>query len=314
MEYLSFGIRMTVPMFLVMAVGGFLFHRGVVSEDYAKRTNQVVFQTALPAMLFQDIAETDPQSLMDGKLILAGLLGTLLVFLISWGLAEKTIGIPGKVGAFVHGSYRGNFVYIGLPLIMNILGRDTLTCAPSVIATVLPAYNIFAVFILTIKNKNAQKVQVGKIALEILKNPMILAILAGLPFSIWQISLPYVLDQAVGYLGDLAMPLALLLIGMNIHVKNLKSHWKITAMACVCKLVLSPAVGLCLGWLLGVSNEAMVTLFVLFSVPSAANSYIMTRSMNGDGELASSIVAGTTLVSVITLAVGISVLKMVQIA
>ena len=40
----------------------------------------------------------------------------------------------------------------------------------------------------------------------------------------------------------------------------------------------------------------------------------MTRSMNGDGELASSIVAGTTLVSVITLAVGISVLKMVQIA
>lgn len=87
---------MTVPMFLVMAVGGFLFHRGVVSEDYAKRTNQVVFQTALPAMLFQDIAETDPQSLMDGKLILAGLLGTLLVFLISWGLAEKTIGIPGR--------------------------------------------------------------------------------------------------------------------------------------------------------------------------------------------------------------------------
>ena len=54
----------------------------------------------------------------------------------------------------------------------------------------------------------------------------------------------------------------------------------------------------------------MGALFVLFSAPTAVSSYVMSKNMGGDGDLASQIILVTTFFSMITITLGIYLLKM----
>ncbi len=55
----------------------------------------------------------------------------------------------------------------------------------------------------------------------------------------------------------------------------------------------------------GFSTDALVTIFVLFSVPCANNVYIMTKKLGGDAELASSITVVSLIITLVTLPLGI---------
>ena len=52
---------------------------------------------------------------------------------------------------------------------------------------------------------------------DILTNPMIIAILAALPFSLLGIKLPSVFEKPLAYLGQMSTPMALILIGAGIR-------------------------------------------------------------------------------------------------
>lgn len=304
-----FGFEICLPLFIIMSLGWYLKWRDILNEDFISRANHVVFYIALPAKLFFDMSKIDMSEIFNLKLVLIGVLGTGAVFLFSWIAGDIFIREPSKAGAFVHGSFRGNFVYIGLTLIQSILGKDTVACVPLIMATVIPLYNIFAVIVLTVKSKDHKKLQIGAILLGIIKNPMIIAIFAGLPFGAFHIPLPFPAAKALGYLGGLCTPLALLLIGCSIRFQSIKENQKIISSVCLIKLVFCPAVMTALAICSGLGSEEIVTLFVLFGVPSAANVYIMAKSMGGDEKLASGIVVMTTMLSMFTLAAGISILK-----
>jgi len=306
-----------MPLFLVMFIG-FLLRFKALDAVTAGRVNWLVFNCALPLMLFRDIANSDFSAALDIKLICIAVVSTLIVFLCTFLIAPKIVK-PEEEGAFVQGAFRGNYAILGLQLIANIMG-DAQTGKAAVITTfIIPVYNVLAILALTLKSIDAgQRLSasesIKKASINIIKNPLILGILAGIPFSFLragtpQFQLPLFLQSALNSIAGLATPLALLVIGASINTGRIRNKFKPAAIAAVIKLILTPLIFVPIALLTGVTGEQAVILFVLFASPTAVSSYIMAESMGNDGALAANIVLITTLGSLFTFTAGVFLLR-----
>ena len=81
---------------------------------------------------------------------------------------------------------------------------------------------------------------------QIITNPKIVVILAGLPFSFLGIytdfELPFAIQTSINYLGNLTTPLALIIIGANTKITAIASNIVSVITACVFRLILQPAI------------------------------------------------------------------------
>ncbi|MBN2221013.1 MAG: AEC family transporter, partial [Vallitaleaceae bacterium] len=89
----------------------------------------------------------------------------------------------------------------------------------------------------------------------------------------------------------------LITIGASFSFGRLAKDIKPALLASFLKLILIPFLAVVLAMSLGFSNEDILIIYILFGVPSATVSYIMTAAMNGDKELASNIIMMTTLLA-----------------
>ena len=59
MENLIFCLNATIPIFLTLMLGLFFRKIGLFDDTFVSRLNKFVFNAALPALLFLDIAKSD---------------------------------------------------------------------------------------------------------------------------------------------------------------------------------------------------------------------------------------------------------------
>ena len=114
---LIFSVNTILPVFIVVAIGYFMRRRGTVDEHFVGSISNVVFYYALPARMFLDVAGSDFTELMNPRFILVTVGGTIGVFLLAWLVISHCIHDRKKIAAAVHSAYRGNYIYIGLPII-----------------------------------------------------------------------------------------------------------------------------------------------------------------------------------------------------
>jgi predicted permease len=311
-----FSINCVAPIFLIIALGVLLKRGGILSRPVVATFNTIAFNVALPLLLFRDIALSDIRQLFEPTFILYAIGATVVGFSLTWALAERFMKDKTAIGAFVQGSYRGNYAIIGLFLIIHILGHSGKGAL--ITAFAIPVYNILAVVVLSVRSINPQPINLRRTLSKIARNPLILGIVAGVPFSVWQIPLfthPYThfVAATIDYLAVIANPLVLLSIGASISRSKLRAGWLKAAIASTIKLVISPAIftGIAYLWRrpLGFTGEDLLVLMIMFAVPTAVASYIMAVKMHNDEDLAANIVLLTSLFSIFTLTAGIYLLK-----
>jgi predicted permease len=316
MSSFFFSLNAVLPIFLLILLGWVLKDRKVINGTIKNALNTIAFNVTLPLMLFRDIAVSDVSHLFNPAFIGYALGGTLLTFLLTWLLAEWCIKDKTAIGAFVQGSFRGNFAIIGLLLINSVLGHTAKGALMTAFA--VPMYNILAVIVLSFRSKNPQPASLKSTLVNIAKNPLILGILAGVPFSLFNIplfTLPATkfLATTIHLLADITNPVALLAIGASISLAKIKAGLPKALAATAIKIVISPLLFTGLAFLLrgtlGFSHEDLLVLMILFGVPTAVASFIMASKMNNDEDLAANIVLLTSLLSVFTLTLGIYIFK-----
>ncbi len=308
MNNLIFSLNTVLPIFFLILIGFFLKEKDLLTAEFRKKASTLVFYYALPATLFLDVAGSDIKSAFHVSFVLYALGSALLVFFLGWFLASRLLPRE-QISACVHGAFRGNFAYVGLAVCRSLMEGQTLTAAVMVITFVIPLYNVLAILILSLYDPSGKRPKLKDILLSLVKNPLILAILAAIPFSWFGITLPVMVNQTLKYLGQLATPMALLLIGASLRPETFSSKPRGIAIATLVKIVLAPLICTFLALPFGFSAEELATLFTLHAVPSAANSYIMTAQMGGDEELGAGIVMATSLLSAVTMAIGIFLLR-----
>jgi len=128
-------------------------------------------------------------------------------------------------------------------------------------------------------------------ALRVLRNPIILAIVAGTAFGRLGFTLPPMPDAALAVLGDFAAPAALLTLGMGLAAFPLKQEWASSLTICALKLLVQPLVVWSLALALGLPPLELRAVVLVASMAVGVNVYLMSLQFQAiQGTIASSIV------------------------
>ena len=305
-----YSLNATLPVFAVMVLGWILKKINFLSEEFIRVANKLTFKVALPCMLFLDIAEMDPSQLLDGRFVTYGFTVSLISILGIWALAKFFMKDKTQVGAFVQGAYRSSAAVRGVALITNVYGNAGY--APLMILASVPLYNVFAVMILVLEAGGGGKLdgkRLQKAALNVCKNPIILGILAGMPFVLFQWHIPAMMDKTLSMLSNLATPLSLLAIGATFDWGDALKKAKPTIMAAATKLVILPALFLPMAVGLGFRDAQLMAILIMLGSPSTPSGYIMAKQMGNDDVLANGIIVLTTLLAAVTITLWIFLLR-----
>ena len=202
-------------------------------------------------------------------------------------------------GVVMQGIFRSNYVILGLPIAQALLGDHELGPVSVLIAIVVPMFNVLAVFVL--ERFRGGNVKPGEIAVQVLKNPLVVSSALGIAVLLLGIRLPPILEKTVSGLGTIATPLQLFLLGAFFRFEGLGRYARALTAVTTVKLVVTPAIFLSLAAVLGFRGVEFVALLGIFASPTAVNSFTMAQQMGGDAELAGDIVVSTSVFSALTM-------------
>lgn len=308
-----FSLSVALPIFLVMLSGFILKKKNIIKQEFIKAANFIVFYIALPLKLFNSVSHSSIADNFDPKFIAFAIIGTTVSVILIYIYSKFIVKEETKVGAFIHGTFRGNFVYVGFSLLENVTGAVG-PLASLVVAFVVPIYNVLAVLVLVLTNpKNKAKNQFKNALKNIITNPFIISIALGLIASLINFRFPPLLQNTANYFDVLATPLALLTIGATFRVDKLFVDIKPALAATIFKLIINPGLAVLAAFAFGLGNSEIFLIYILFGVPTSISSAIITAAMGGDENLAASIVMMTTLGSVISLTLFVFVFRAMEI-
>lgn len=311
LQTLGYTANIVAPIFFILFLGYLLRRSRLIDDAFVATGSKLVFVVTLPALVFMSIARMDFHAVFNPHQLGYVLVGILITFGLIWWLAARWIEAPEDLGVFIQGAFRSNYGIIGLAVSFNLFGDAGLAQASLLLALVIPLFNVLSILCLSIPMQRSESMKLGNMLLEILKNPLILAVLFALPVSWFGVQLPEVVAKTGTYFANLTLPLALLTIGASLNLKSLHDTSAQAFWATALKLVILPVILTFGAWLYGFSGEELAILMVLFGCPTAAASFVMARAMGGNAQLAANIVLTTTLGSVLTLSAGIYLLRLI---
>lgn len=321
MNSFVFALNAVTPIILTVAIGYILKKVGLISGDLAKSLNRLVFRLALPSMLFLNVYNIEDIGDIDFSYLIYVLAVLFAVFLISVPLVIIVTKVHKRRGSLLQATFRSNFALIGIPISRALFGAEGVAVATLLSAIVIPLYNVLAVVGLSIFNDDGTKPSLKKIVLGILKNPLIQSIAAGIALlGLRAVFINSGIDfrlsditpifKVLGYLSDLATPLALLVLGAQFEFSAIKELRREIIFGTVMRTVAVPLIGIGLAYLLGIFTGAHFAVFVaVFATPVAVSSVPMAEAMGSDSALAGQLVIWTTLLSTVSVFVASYLLK-----
>jgi len=308
-QQLVFVGSITLPVFSLVFIGIWLKWRDKIDDAFTAKSSYIVFNLALPVLMFAAIVRTDIAQVGNPRLITFALLMALLSFMLLWFASRVLITDKSNLGVFVQGSFRSNLGILGLAFCVTTFAEEGLAVGAVLLAVITPLYNILSIYVLTHAANEDSKMNWWQLIKGIMTNPLIVAIVFALPFAYWQISLPDVLMRSIDYLAAMTLPLALICIGGSLSFSALQQTQWLSWVAVIIKLLLMPAMVAILAYVCGFRGVELGCLILMFASPTAAASFVMVRTIGGNHTLAANIIALTTLISLFSVSIAIYLLK-----
>lgn len=134
----------------------------------------------------------------------------------------------------------------------------------------------------------------------ITKLPLLWAIIAGIGLRLLPIQLPFQLDTSIQKLGAAAIPIALILLGMQLASTHFELGIKELG-AAVMRLLVAPAIAYMVGIVLNLESLDLQVLVLQSAMPTAVNSLVLVTEFGGDKDFVAKSIVTSTLMSFITL-------------
>lgn len=301
MENLVFCLNATIPIFLTLMLGYFFRRVGLFDAAFVSRLNKFVFQAALPALLFEDIASADFYTVWDTKMVIFCFTATFLSISISAGLSFflKARDIQGE---FIQASYRSSAAVLGIAIIQNMYGNAGM--APLMIVASVPLYNIIAVIVLSFFKPEGGRVDAATIRQTlkgIITNPIILGIFFGMAWSVLRLPMPKILSSTVSNLGRTATPLGMMAMGGALEFGKAFSRIRTSLFCSFLKLAGFELLFLPAAIRMNFTHDKLAAIVIMLGTATTSSCYIMAKNMGHEGSFTSGVVMLTTLLSSFTL-------------
>ena len=310
-EAMAFALAVTLPNALLLVLGWFLQRTGQIDGHFANQAAKLVFNYGLPMLLFVQLSRSEIQYAEQLDLLAAGAISTFVLFFLAEVYAWRYVSDSRDKGVFVQGVFRSNMGIAGLALVQNAYGDAGIAAGAVYLGVITVLYNVLAVLTLSRNtDKNITfKQRTGQLLSNVVRNPLIIAIVAALLLQHIEISVPAILLQTGAYVAQIAIPLALICSGATFDMRSLFNTSDISLHASFGRLVVAPLVAVGVGWWFGFDGVAMGVLFLMTATPATASGYIMAKAMGANAVAAANIVGITTFAGMLSAALGIAVLR-----
>lgn len=297
MEYFWTSFNIVMPLVLMMATGMLIRRVGLVSEGAFRVINRIVFYIGIPSLVFHGVVTDPTPARWEYALWVAG--SVLAAFVLSMLLARVLTKDPSKRGTLAQAAYRSNDGIFGLAIATALLGEgNTGTMA----FTLVISASLFGVTgVLCYELNRGGKVNIGKVLLNTLKNPVLISAILAFIVRFSGIKLPVVIEKPIEYFKNMCTPLGFLVLGGVLSFKSLREDWKFVTVISLVKLVVFPAAVCTLAYFVGgLRGAELASIFIVFSAPVAMSCMPMASELGGDVKLSSELIAVTTVLSLLT--------------
>ena len=136
--------------------------------------------------------------------------------------------------------------------------------------------------------------------------PSLWSVILGLIFNFLNIPIGSVLDNTISYLGQGAIPLIMITLGLSIDFSALKRSKSMIVFTSAMKLMILPAITFLIAKMLGIVDLQFKVLIIESAMPSAMLALLLAITYDLDYELTSDCIFINTVISLITLPIIIS--------
>ncbi len=299
-----------LPFFAILGLGYFAALRGFFSADATAHLTKFVFYFALPAMIFRFGASLSLSEVFHGASVLAYFIGTMAVYLLVTVVALLLKKGVEEAAIEAQCAAVGNVGFLAIPLLLSLLGAAAIGPVMIVLATDLIVFGSLLVIIISARRDGRVSVlTLGSVGRGLLRNPMVMAMVAGLAWAGSGMLVPAPAEEFLSILGAAATPGALFAIGASLAAKSAErlstAIWLSTA-----KLGLHPLfVAIATLWIFDVPPFSAAVMVAAAAMPTAGNVYIIARHYGVAPLRVSSTILVSTVISVITLTLVIALVS-----
>jgi hypothetical protein len=297
-----------IPIFSIVIIGWFIRLKGFIPPEFLGPANRLVFYIAIPAMIFRSVAKASFKAQFNLTVLLITLASVVTVFAVA--MLAGRVGKIGKktLGSYIQSSVHGNLGYIGFAVAYYFMGQEGFVKAGIIGGFIMILQNFLGVIALVLYGKDVPFRENRLFFVQkIFGNPVILSAMAGIFFSVTEIPVPEIIGRILDILGNLALPMALLVIGASLSFEVMRLSVFSVISANFFKLMILPCVGFILYGFYGIAPNEYIPGLILLATPTATIVYIMAKEMDGDPDFAVAAISSSTLISAVTFAFWLNV-------
>lgn len=189
-----------LPLFTLIALGFLALRVGYVDRAHSRPLGDFVMKVALPALIFDAVTGLAPGEALNWRFIGGYAAGSLVAFGAGLWIARRVMRLDMAAGAMVGlGMAGSNSGFMGYPVALGFIGAG----AASLLAQAMVVENVLMIPLALALSAGAGPTR-RQTALQALRsvaaNPIMLALLAGLVFSVAGLRLPDVIASSVDML------------------------------------------------------------------------------------------------------------------
>lgn len=293
------GVFLLLPDFGLILLGWVLYRLLDVGDPFWSGLEKLVYFVLFPALLFNALARTHIDFSAAAPLFVSGAAAVGCGIFLGL-LARPLFGLDRSAFASrFQCAFRFNS-YIGLAVLGKLHGAAGISAMGLLIGAMVPLVNFAAVYMLA---RN------GKLSLwrEMVRNPLILATLAGFLFNLGGQTLPEPAASFLGRLGEAAITLGLLAVGAALKLRGRSGSTAASSYLLAVKLVAVPTAAMLVAYSLGLRGVYFDTAVLFGALPTATSAYILAVRMGGDGPGVAWLISANTLAAMVTLPFWLSI-------
>lgn len=304
-------LALLAPVFALLFIGILVERFRLVPPGGAATLNMLVFNLAMPCLIFRSMAASDPADLARGAYVGGTLIGMLACYVLTHGLVSRGFrtrhnqaSIMGVLASFP------NTAFMGLPIMISLFPGNHDAVLASTISTVfclpLLLVGMFGQEWCRNAGNLSRRRLLRNVARTMLHNPILLATLAGAVVCVGRVPVPEGVLAVCRSLAATATPCALVALGMVLSIQMTssvigESHLGWQLGADFIKLVVQPVVTLvALAWL-GVSGKWLAMGVILSGMPTGSVAYVLSETYGVATRDASRVTLVDTALSVLTI-------------
>jgi len=287
-----------VPVFLIIICGYVFKQSKFPGDDFWQGTERMVYYFLYPALLFSSSAGASWDFFSVAPMVWAILSAMFVMSCLLLLLRPRLTANDASFTSVFQGSLRFTS-YIGFAAAFSLFGDEGLYLSAVFITVMIPVVNILCVMVLV--RYGGQKGGWFWIFTTVIKNPLIIACLAGMAFNLLGLHLPPMAENFTTILGRGSLPLGLLAVGASLQINSIKKAGRELIYACLLKLLLMPSLMWLACSLFGVDGLSTAVAVLFGALPGSPLSYILAKQLGGDTRLMSSILAVQTGMAMVSL-------------